>query len=214
MPHTRNDGQGFPPNRRPGIPSIQLISDKNHHQARRHSPVRDSIICVAMRRVKSLPRPILASLRLALLGLSTHFAAFLLNSAMSFRGTPWADEESAYLQLGRPFASLRVTVGWQSSPLPSQRERARVRDPFLHTPSYMRESAKPKPYRPVNTEGRFSKNAWTASLWSSVFRTCFWATWAKSRASSKSMDRLLCTRCLINVNDWVAPLASREASSS
>ena len=31
VPHMRNDGQGFPPNRRPGIPLVQLISEKYHH---------------------------------------------------------------------------------------------------------------------------------------------------------------------------------------
>ena len=53
-------------------------------------------------------------------------------------------------------------------------------------------------YRPLNSAGRFSKKACTASLWSSVIRTCSWATWAKSNASSNSMDRLLCTRYLIS----------------
>ena len=62
---------------------------------------------------------------------------------------------------------------------------------ILFTPSSLFMPTTPKPYRPLSSGGRFSKNACTASLWSSVFRTCSWATWAKSKASSNSMERLL-----------------------
>ena len=52
-------------------------------------------------------------------------------------------------------------------------------------------------YRPLNTAGRFSRKAWTASLWSSVFRAWAWATWARSRLSSKSRSMLRCTRYFV-----------------
>ena len=52
-------------------------------------------------------------------------------------------------------------------------------------------------YLPLNAGRRFSRKAWTASLWSSVVRACSWATWASSMLSLRLSSMLWCTRYLI-----------------